>query len=60
MSEMYGINVDNSRVSKITDKILPFRKEWQERPLQSIYAVVLLDAIHYSVRDNGIVTKKAA
>lgn len=60
MSEMYGINVDDSRVSKITDKILPLIKEWQERPLQSVYAMVILDAIHYNVRDNGIVTKKAA
>jgi len=57
---MYGINVDDSRVSKITDKILPLIKEWQERPLQSVYAMVILDAIHYNVRDNGIVTKKAA
>ena len=60
MQEMYGINVDDSRVSKITDKILPLIKEWQERPLQSVYAMVILDAVHYNVRDNGIVTKKAA
>ena len=60
MQEMYGINVDDSRVSKITDKILPMIKEWQERPLQSVNAMVILDAIHYNVRDNGIVTKKAA
>ena len=60
MQEMYGINVDDSRVSKITDKILPLIKEWQERPLQSVYAMVILDAIYYNVRDNGIVTKKAA
>jgi len=60
MQEMYGIDVDDSRVSKITDKILPLIKEWQERPLQNVYAMVILDAIHYNVRDNGIVTKKAA
>lgn len=60
MQELYGINVDDSRVSKITDKILPLIKEWQERPLQIVYAMVILDAIHYNVRDNGIVTKKAA
>jgi transposase-like protein len=60
MQEMYGIDVDDSRVSKITDKILPLIKEWQERPLQSVYAMVILDAVHYNVRDNGIVTKKAA
>jgi len=60
MQEMYGIDVDDSRVSKITDKILPLIREWQERPLQGIYAMIILDAVHYNVRDNGIVTKKAA
>jgi len=60
MCEMYGIEVDDSRVSKITDKLLPVIREWQERPLQSTYAMVILDAIHYNVRENGIVTKKAA
>jgi len=60
MQEMYGIDVDDSRVPKITDKILPLIKEWQERPLQNVYAMMILDAVHYNVRDNGIVTKKAA
>jgi transposase-like protein len=60
MLEMYGIEVDDSRVSRITDKLLPIIKEWQERPLQSVYAMIILDAIHYNVRDGGIVTKKAA
>ena len=60
MQELYGIDVDDSRVLKITDKILPLIKEWQERPLQNVYAMMILDAIHYNVRDNGIVTKKAA
>lgn len=60
MQEMYGIDVDDSRVSKITDKVLPLVREWQERPLQSVYAILMLDAIHYSVWDNGIVVKKAA
>jgi putative transposase len=59
MQEMYGIDVDDSRVSRITDKLLPLINEWQERPLQTIYAMVILDAIHYNVRENGIVTKKA-
>ena len=60
MQEMYGIDVDDSRVSKITDKLLPVIREWQERPLESVYAMLILDAVHYSVRENGIVTKKAA
>ena len=59
-SYSYGIEVDDSRVSKITDKLLPMIREWQECPLQSVYAMVILDAAHYSVRENGIVTKNAA
>ncbi|MPM72376.1 IS256 family transposase ISCcl1 [bioreactor metagenome] len=60
MQEMYGIDVDDSCVSKITDKILPLIREWQEWPLQSIYAMMVLDAVVYNVRDNRVVTKKAA
>jgi putative transposase len=60
MNEMYGIDVDDGRVSKITDKLLPLIREWQERPLQSVYVHLVLDAVHYSVRDNGTVIKKAA
>jgi transposase-like protein len=60
MREMYGIEVDDSRVSKITDKLLPLITEWQNRPLKDIYAMVMLDAIHYKVREDGAVVKKAA
>lgn len=59
MQEMYGIEVDATRVSKITDKLLPFIREWQNRPLESVYAMVMLDAIHYKVREEGAVVKKA-
>ena len=59
MQEMYGIEVDATRVSKITDKLLPLIREWQNRPLESVYAMVMLDAIHYKVREEGAVVKKA-
>ena len=59
MNELYGIEVDATRVSKITDKILPTIREWQNRTLESVYAMVMLDAIHYKVREDGIVVKKA-
>jgi transposase-like protein len=59
MQEMYGIEVDATRVSKITDKLLPVIREWQNRPLESVYALLMMDAIHYKVRDEGIVVKKA-
>ena len=57
--DIYGLNVSDSTVSRITDKILPEAKEWQQRPLESIYAVVFLDAIHYHVRSEGQIIKKA-
>lgn len=59
MQEMYGIEVDATRVSKITDKLLPLIREWQNRPLESVYSMVMLDAIHYKVREEGMVVKKA-
>ncbi len=51
--DIYGIEVSDTTISRITDKILPVVKEWQQRPLESVYAVVFLDAIHYHVRSEG-------
>ena len=57
--DIYGLEVSDTTESRITDKILPVAKEWQQRPLESVYAVVFLDAIHYHVRSEGQVVKKA-
>lgn len=57
--EIYGLEVSDSTISRVTDKILPVVKEWQQRPLESIYAVVFMDAIHYHVRCEGRIVKKA-
>lgn len=57
--DIYGIEVSDTTVSRVTDKILPIAKEWQQRPLEAIYAVVFLDAIHYHVRSEGQIIKKA-
>ena len=59
IQDIYGLSVSDITVSRITDKILPVAKEWQQRPLESIYAVVFLDAIHYHVRSEGQIVKKA-
>ena len=59
IEDIYGIEVSDSLVSRITDKIMPVVKEWQQRPLESIYAVVFMDAIHYHVRQDGRIVKKA-
>ena len=58
IQDIYGLSVSDTTVSRITDKILPVAKEWQQRPLESIYAVVFLDAIHYHVRSEGQIVKK--
>lgn len=57
--DIYGIEVSDTTVSRVTDKILPIVKEWQQRPLEAVYAVVFLDAIHYHVRSEGQIIKKA-
>lgn len=59
IKEIYGFGLSESMVSKITNKILPTIEEWQSRPLDRIYPFVFLDAIHYNVRDNGVIVKKA-
>ena len=59
IQEIYGVEVSDTTVSRITDKILPIAKEWQQRPLESVYAVVFMDAIHYHVRSEGQIVKKA-
>lgn len=59
IQDIYGIEVSDTAISRITDKILPIAKEWQQRPLEAVYAVVFLDAIHYHVRSEGQIVKKA-
>ena len=59
IQNIYGVDVSDTTVSRITDKILPVAKEWQQRPLEAVYAVVFLDAIHYHVRSEGHIVKKA-
>lgn len=60
IEDIYGFEVSEGLVSDITDKLLPQIEEWQQRPLDEIYPVIFIDAIHFSVRDNGIIRKKAA
>ena len=59
IQDIYGIEVSESTDSRITDKVLPAAKEWQQRPLESVYAVMFMDAIHYHVRSEGQIVKKA-
>lgn len=47
------------QISDVTDKILPRIEDWQNRPLDEVYPILYIDAIHYSVRDNGVIRKLA-
>jgi transposase-like protein len=59
LSEMYGLEVSSGKISLITDKLLPLIIEWRNRPLESVYPIVFLDAMHFKVRVDGKVTTKA-
>lgn len=58
MQEMYGTEISDGLISKITDKLLPIITEWRNRPLESIYTVVFLDAMFFKARENGKVVTK--
>lgn len=60
LQQLYGIEASPALISNITNKIMPVIKEWQNRPLHSIYAVVFMDAIHFNVKQDGMITKKAS
>lgn len=60
IQDLYGIEVSATMVSNITDQIIPEIKEWQERPLDEVYPFVFIDAVHFSVREDNRVVKKAA
>jgi transposase-like protein len=59
LREMYDFEISDGTISSITDRIIPEIKEWQNRPLESVYPVLWLDAMHYKVREDGQVKSKA-
>jgi len=60
IEDIYGFEVSEGFISDVTDKILPQIEDWQNRPLDEVYPIVYIDAIHYSVREEGIIRKLAA
>ena len=60
IEEIYGFEVSDGMVSDITDRLLPQIEDWQKRPLDEVYPIVFIDAVHFSVRDNGQIRKLAA
>ena len=60
IEDIYGFEVSEGMVSNITNKLLPEIEEWQNRPLASVYPIIFIDAVHFSVRDNNIIKRLAA
>ena len=60
LEDIYGFEVSEGFISDVTDKLMPQIEDWQNRPLSEVYPVLYIDAIHYSVRDNGVIRKLAA
>lgn len=59
IEDMYDVHISEGTISSITDRIIPEIREWQSRPLERLYAIVYMDAIHFRVRDEGYVKSKA-
>lgn len=59
LRDIYGVEASAEMVARMTDRILPIAKEWQNRPLAKKYAIVFMDAVHFHVRQDGQVIKKA-
>jgi len=57
--DMYGIEVSTGAITAITDQLIPELKEWQQRPLESVYPIVWMDAVHYKIREEGRYINKA-
>ena len=56
--EIYQMDISATTLSSITDKVIPAMNEWRQRPLESVYAFVYLDCMHYKVREgNAVITR---
>ena len=53
IKETYDTDISATTLSSITDKVIPLVKEWQQRPLESLYCIVWLDAMYYKVKEEG-------
>lgn len=59
LNEMYGLTISDGVLNSITDRVIPAIREWQSRPLERLYAIVWMDAIHFKIREDGKVITKA-
>lgn len=59
LRDVYGVEASAEMISRMTDRILPIAKEWQNRPLERKYAIVFMDAVHFHVREDNRTVKKS-
>lgn len=59
IKEMYDMDISHDTLSAITERILPLIKEWQSRPLEELYCILWLDAMHYKVKEQGKAKSRA-
>ena len=59
MVEMYGLQISDGLINSVTDRVIPAIREWQSRPLERLYCIVWMDAMHFKVREDGRVITKA-
>ena len=59
LADLYGLDFSHATISAVTDKLIPELKQWQQRPLESLYPFIWLDAIHYKIKQDGRYESKA-
>ena len=58
LSDIYGVEVSAATINSITDRLVPQLAEWRSRPLESVYAIVFLDAMFFKAKQDGKVLPK--
>lgn len=59
IEEIYGVEISEASISSITDRIIPVIREWQSRPLERLYPIIWMDAMHFKIRVEGQVKSRA-
>ena len=59
LEELYGVDVSPDLISRVTDEVMDEVREWQSRPLDEVYPIIIFDALRVKIRDEGTVRNKA-
>jgi transposase-like protein len=57
LEEVYGARVSKETVTRITDQVIERMAEWQNRPLDEVYPVMFIDAIHVKIREGQVANR---